>query len=293
MKRCRGHALCDEVASQERVEDRLDGGDLLDDERLAEAQRELERRLEVVRVRLGELEALGAAGPEVALEPVDGTRGRVDDERVRASHDDVPVLERKRVARQALRLPLELLALVAQEAQRLEGGIVCHYEYRHLDRLVSSRRLPGQEFTSTDMSRTLHERARPALDLRAARVFGRRAEVREEGGAHERLQRKRLVLARELVHLRGPAAVLVVELADERLGRVDRLARLRELELQLRRFGRRLLELGAQVGHLRVHHTQARRQVRQLRLGLVHASAWIGLAYCTSTDEVLDEYDNK
>ena len=117
--------LRDEVAAEQRVEDGLDGGHLLHDERLAEAERELERRLEVVRVRLGELEPLGAGGAQVPLQPVDGARGRVDEQRVRAAHDHLAVLERERVARQALRLPLELLALVAQEAQRLERRIVC------------------------------------------------------------------------------------------------------------------------------------------------------------------------
>ena len=116
--------LPEEVLAQERHQDGADLVDLLDDQRLAEAHAELERRGEAPLVRHECLDGL-VAQAQVGLEPLGRLRRRVDDERrvVRVEDDD-GVLGREFVRGETLALPAQQLALGRQESLHRERAAV-------------------------------------------------------------------------------------------------------------------------------------------------------------------------
>ena len=140
--------------------------------------------------------------------------------------DDNRVLDAELIGGQALGLPGEQLALVAQEAS-------------HVERLGVHGQL-GQ----------------PVAQVLDTLVLGLRRQVGDERGAEQAELGQLVELSLQLGHLRVPAVVFALELVEQVLRRASRLLGLLELDLEARRLRRRLLERLAQQSDAVVHLAQ-------------------------------------
>ena len=193
--------------------------DVEDEERLAEAHGELDRRAEA-RVRaLEDLEGPAVVAAVVRDEPrARGVRG-VDDEghaRARVVRDDERVLHGQRVRGQADLLPREEPRLRREERREVER-----------------READG---------------GRPVRERGLARVLGAAAQVREEARGDEELARQARELGPEVAGLRLPPRLLAAELAEEVLRLVERALGEREPRAELLGLARLVAELGLERG---------------------------------------------
>ena len=70
-------------------------------------------------------------------------------------------------------------------------------------------------------------------------------------------------------HLTAPSLVLALQLADQRLGRLDGLLSFVQLDLELGRLRGGLLKLATEAGHLAIHLVQSFAQLLHARLSLL------------------------